>query len=280
MKLLTKVKKTLKKSYRNAQKFSAQTLGLYLDERHRQLAKLKSRLEGQEKIFVVGNGPSLRLEDLEALKKNGAVCFGANNIFKIFNQTAWRPDYLCAVDILMEKKMSSLSARYPDIEFIVPKSFSGLSGSNVYHFQLKDDQNASPWPKFGGKLFSPVYQGFTVTYISIQLAVQMGAKEVYLIGVDHNYDLSEGQKEFETRNGFKFYRKQNEQNYFIPDYHENNDLFCEHRVLENELAYISAKRFADAEGVKILNATRGGKLNVFERVKFEDLFAENLSDRL
>ncbi len=37
-------------------------------------------------------------------------------------------------------------------------------------------------------------------------------------------------------------------------------------------AYTEAKRYADTHGIKIYNATRGGKLEVFERVDFDSLF--------
>jgi hypothetical protein len=43
--------------------------------------------------------------------------------------------------------------------------------------------------------------------------------------------------------------------------------------LDNQfLAYSAAKKFADENGIKIYNATRGGKLEVFERVDFDSLF--------
>jgi len=39
-----------------------------------------------------------------------------------------------------------------------------------------------------------------------------------------------------------------------------------------ERAYKTAKKYADRHGVKIYNATRGGNLEVFERVDFDTLF--------
>ena len=36
--------------------------------------------------------------------------------------------------------------------------------------------------------------------------------------------------------------------------------------------YQKAKQYADAHGIKIYNATRGGKLEVFPRVDFDSLF--------
>ena len=39
-----------------------------------------------------------------------------------------------------------------------------------------------------------------------------------------------------------------------------------------QAAYESAREYADAHGIKIYNATRGGELEVFERVNFDCLF--------
>ena len=36
--------------------------------------------------------------------------------------------------------------------------------------------------------------------------------------------------------------------------------------------YIDLKRFCDKKGVKVFNATRGGKLEVYPRVDFDSLF--------
>ena len=45
------------------------------------------------------------------------------------------------------------------------------------------------------------------------------------------------------------------------------------RKTENLLAYQAAREYADRHGIKIYNATRGGKLEVFERVDFDSLFS-------
>ena len=40
-----------------------------------------------ERCFIIGNGPSLKLSDLEALK--GEFCFGMNRIYELFPKTDW-----------------------------------------------------------------------------------------------------------------------------------------------------------------------------------------------
>ncbi len=51
-------------------------------------------LYSEKTCFVVGNGPSLCAEDLQRIYKKKIPCFGSNRVFKIFDKTDWRPDFL------------------------------------------------------------------------------------------------------------------------------------------------------------------------------------------
>ena len=48
-------------------------------------------------------------------------------------------------------------------------------------------------------------------------------------------------------------------------------------IEESVRAYKSAQQYAASHGISILNATRGGKLEVFPRVNFEKLMALTVS---
>ena len=56
----------------------------------RELENLKNIQEGK-RCFLIGNGPSLRAEDLTCLYEHGEICFAFNRIYNIFEQTPWRP---------------------------------------------------------------------------------------------------------------------------------------------------------------------------------------------
>ena len=38
------------------------------------------------------------------------------------------------------------------------------------------------------------------------------------------------------------------------------------------MSFGAVKKYADAHGIRVFNATRGGKLDVFDRVDFDSLF--------
>ena len=83
----------------------------------------------------------------------------------------------------------------------------------------------------------------------------MGCKEIYLLGVDCN---------FTGTNDHAF-------NYKMSN--EGQNMFLEHGdeiALRQQKAYKAAKDYADSHGIKIYNATRGGKLEVFERISLEE----------
>ena len=86
--------------------------------------------------------------------------------------------------------------------------------------------------------------------------VYMGFSDIYLLGVDA------------TRLG---------------KYHDNSSHFCKEYISrsttnlmtfddEPRLAYKAAKEYADLHGIHIYNATRGGELETFQRVDFDELF--------
>ena len=91
-----------------------------------------------------------------------------------------------------------------------------------------------------------------MTYAAIQLAAYMGFAEIYLLGVDFTY-CGSSQKTYAH-----FYKEE-----------KLISVGADKHVL---LAYKAAKKYADENNILIYNATRGGKLEVFQRVNFDDLF--------
>ncbi len=51
-----------------------------------------------ESCFIIGHGPSLRVRDLDILESNNIITFSMNCTYKLFDKTAWRPDYYVVSD--------------------------------------------------------------------------------------------------------------------------------------------------------------------------------------
>lgn len=235
---------------------------------HPELEKYKDIHKG-ERCFIVGNGPSLKVEDLEALSKHGEICFGVNKIYLAFDKTTWKPDYLCISDPLMIPACDSNIDRqlYRAVFYADDYHWTQnrkVSGVEYIHF-ISDDYGKNK-PNFSEDITKGVYLGFSVVYdICLQLAAYMGFQDIYLLGVDHSF----------TSNAT------DPQNHFSSDYYDENDRKQYRRLdmLDANLdktsrAYEKAERYSKEHGFRIYNATRGGKLEVFERVDFDSLMKQ------
>lgn len=205
-----------------------------------------------KRCFIVATGPSLLIDDLDILERNGEICFSMNIIHKAFDKTKWRPEYYAVSDIqYISENMDIIDSLNVSHKFVGDQypefwNFSHDARIIKYHFNASDCcYDFSPDASRG------CYAGHTITYICMQIAVFMGFDEIYLLGVDCNY------------------QKGSKNNYFIE---EDEEDYMEHREDKMLMAYQSAREYADAHGIKIYNATRGGALEVFERVNFDELF--------
>lgn len=222
--------------------------------------KLKkfSNYHKSDRCFIVATGPSLQMGDLDKLHRNQEICFSVNGIFKAFDKTKWRPDYYVVDDPsgtrIWHKEILSLDAKCVFIADWAWGFTKNETTDNMYKWHLELDVKDGEPPQFSSDFASISYCGRTVIYDGVlQLAVYMGFKEIYLLGTDCcNY--SDPQKQ-----------------HFVSDY--NGECKTVRLSIDDMiLAYQSAKDYADAHGIKIYNATRGGALEVFERVDFDTLF--------
>ena len=128
----------------------------------------------------------------------------------------------------------------------------------------------SPWIQYGYYPYKPffsndlplVYEAGSTSYIMLQMAVNMGFKEIYFLGMDNDFPVivkHDGTVIIDEKIKHHFYE---DQKLRLTTY--NKDMF--------EAEYEYARDYCKNKGVSIYNATRGGKLEVFERVDFDSLF--------
>jgi hypothetical protein len=235
---------------------------LFLHYRYKKLVKYKN-CHKNERCFIVATGPSLTIEDVNLLKDE--IAFAMNSVYKLFDKTDWRPDYYGIVDgsvfkkIKDEIKFCELNcAFYPDKYIHWNEKYANsvpIKGNFCVNAQERDVIPAN-WrkTKFGTDMTKLFYEGTSVVHFILQIAIYMGFKEIYLLGTDCNYHGSSKHSS-------------------IVDYKGGNELGNPPEDIYNGLIqdYLKAKEVANTRGIKIYNATRGGMLEVFERVKLEDI---------
>ncbi len=225
-----------------------------------EILKFKNIHQGK-RCFIVATGPSLTVEDLEVLSANQEICISMNRIYSIFDRTAWRPNYYMIEDAKMIEDLAgdiaSLSLDYKFVPAIPKYYWEQRNADTAIKYNIIVQDYKKSMPSFSNSIERCVYNGRTVTYACLQLAVYMGFKEIYLLGVDFNYsdNLYSPENHFE---GYHSTEKKVRLNPVHP-----------HKIL---LAYERAKRYAILNNIKIYNATRGGKLEVFNRADFDSLF--------
>ncbi|MEH7225933.1 6-hydroxymethylpterin diphosphokinase MptE-like protein, partial [Bacillus sp. JJ1566] len=205
-----------------------------------------------ERCFIVATGPSLTMDDLEKLK--GEISFSMNSICLAFDDTEWRPTYYgIQFDILykeLKEHIEKLNVEGIFVADIISNDIDIKDNFYIYPLNLLNHQRRHKKynSKFSADAFAEVYDGYSITYSLIQIAVYMGFKEIYLLGVDNNYSTN-------MHHHFKDY------GFVDPKYLQaGNKMFS---------AYKEAKKYADKHNIKIYNATRGGMLDLFERVDLD-----------
>ena len=230
--------------------------------RNRHLKQFKNRHLG-ERCFIIGNGPSLTIDDLSRLKSE--TTFAANKIYLAFEKTDWRPSYYVVEDDHMIRQHRDVIRELRGfVKFVSDdwsSSFRGAEGIVMYPRTLLD---LNRFPRFSGNASRHVFCGYMVTYISLQLAYFMGFRQVYLLGVDFDYTLSHDGADTIVHN------LNDPSDHFTSQYFQPGERRYVPQLIRAQRAMLCAKSFYDANERKIWNATRGGKLDVFDRITLEE----------
>lgn len=201
--------------------------------------------------LVIGNGPSLK--DVPVSFLQSMPSFGSN---RIYLKQGFTPTYYVCVNPLVRQQFADEILALP-----CPKFLGGgpvvAPGQGVYHL------HSVPTPLFSYSPLNWVYEGYTVTFVSLQLAYYMGFKTVYLVGVDHKYSFV-GEPNEETRYGGA------DINHFDPSYFSERQ-WNNPDLERSEEAYRMAKAAFESDGRKIVNITKGTALEVFEKAELEVL---------
>lgn len=240
------------------------------NKNEQKLRELRNSHRG-EIAFIIGNGPSLVAKDLDILMMKNVFTFASNRINLIYEKTKWRPNCYIAIDLQIYKDddqtiFYQLSENL-DMYVLAKDVYDGIKvkdrRDNVLHFHSKPNSYYKVVDEFSTEMSRYIVDGFTVTYTAIQLAYYMGFEKIYLLGVDCNYNK-------QTQKDGKIVESKERVSYFSKKYDPNNSNtgFVDGMMQ----AYDTANSFSRKHNFRIYNATCGGKLEIFERVKMNEIF--------
>lgn len=234
--------------------------------------KLKSftNIHNDKRAFIIGNGPSLKVEDLQKL--NNDITFGCNKIYLSFEEANWHPTYYFVEDDLVYiqnyDEINNLNLKYKFFPYRA--NYWGKVMSKAIFFNLifmnKDDED---FPKFNPNP-QEMYWGSTVIYTMIQWAIYMGIKEIYLIGMDFNFQIPNNS--CTSQEGRIELINDIEKNHFHKDYRKQDEKWNLPNLDIQLNAFSKAREYGDKNDIKIYNASRETKLDIFEKVNLDTLF--------
>jgi len=219
-------------------------------------------------ILIVGNGPSLSSRDLEKLKNLNSIA--SNKISLLFNDTNWRPKIFTIADPLLAFKMRKDNFIHYNnvlvphhIKFFFKDQSKTLpfKGVSINKFKKQYEKNKAYFPD---PLKNGFFYGATVTIQNIQLALWLGAKKIYLIGMDHSYE----EKKFE--NSKKILHTK--QNHFHISYREPGEVINSAPIEKMNRAFSFINIIAQDLNVDIINISKKTKLKIFKQMKINELF--------
>jgi hypothetical protein len=232
------------------------------------LLSFKGKHKGQ-RAFVIGNGPSLNQCNLGLLKSE--ITFGVNAIYLNREKMGFYPTYYVVEDdFVAEDRADEINQlRGPTKFFGNYLSYCIQSQPDVVWLNLRMNYHPYPgFPHFSRNAARMIWVGGTVTYICLQLAYYMGFTEIYLIGFDHSYKIPADAK----IEGTGILSQSNDPNHFNSTYFGKGYRWHDPMVERMEKAFRRAKDIYEENGRRILNATIGGKLEIFDRVDYDSLF--------
>ncbi len=160
------------------------------------IRKLKNLYKDKE-CLIVGPAPSLNIDELKAFQiKQDSVLFTFNSVLTIFEDFGIQPDYYSIIDpkvfdIFFKQAVETFNSK---TTFLIPHNFKTFN-SNTLLFNYSFISHLIEFLKIGAlrkllfskKPYRVVFDGFTVLYFTLQLALFMGFSTINLMGIDLNY---------------------------------------------------------------------------------------------
>lgn len=254
------------------------------------LLKKNSRLRSahsKQRCFILGSGNSIKDHDLSLLKDDVVIAlnnFARHPQFNLLSNSTKKRYYLIAPihppqsDQEWEKWLRSIYSTikgkwnlflglssYPHNSFELNKKFSIWDRDEVYWFFAGNNWSPLMPATYSPNFTNSIMGGRTASVYALQLAIYLGFKDIYLLGMDHDTILhtdpskmrfySTSEHQVDERN--RVYGN----NFYIDAYHNMYNTFKTYKYLSDSHPEI-----------KIWNASEGGLLKVFPRVEYKSLF--------
>ncbi len=226
-----------------------------------------------KRVFIIGNGPSVKQQNIKVLKDE--IVFSVNRGYMHEDYEYIKPNYHVFVDPKLASgewdisMLDEVLKKNPGVIFLLNSKWYKLDKFKPY---LNDQKYKIYWLNTS-LFFTPFYKnriidlkyatyGGAVLGQAIVSAVYMGAKNIYLIGVESTGLCHELLKE---NSHFYGVNEENDKKNMVDIYKDFYHSYLYLKYLYNFSQYSKDKNF------KVINCSVGGILNMFDRQRYEDL---------
>lgn len=224
--------------------------------RSRAILKRWKNAHHGRKAVIVCNGPSLLKSDLSLLRD--VFSFGLNKINLLFERDAFRPSAVVSVNahVIDQNAEFFNTTELPlFLDFQARRHVGARANVAFLH--------TCNTLMFARDCSRSMHQGFTVTGTALQLAYHIGFRDVALIGCDHTF-AQKGPSNMTVKAEGK------DESHFDPRYFSGGQKWQLPDLDGSEFFYSRAGEAFAAAGGRVVNATEGGKLEIFERMSLAE----------
>lgn len=230
-------------------------------------------LHAGKRCFIVGSGPSIGRQNLLLLRDEIKIV--VNHFYKHEKFKEIGPDYwICADPSIWDNRELFLSPLLGAIEEknVNTKLFFPLAGMvqiergvflNLNYF--KYDYSVEIDQDIDFTTGIPPY-GQNVALVALMLAMYLGCNPIYMLGFEHTW-WSWKRENYERAENPAFYKP-----FYSPMSQRENFDWVQSTIFVQKFQYLQLIKYAQKRGFRIFNATEGGYLDLFPRVRYEDLF--------
>jgi hypothetical protein len=224
--------------------------------------------------FVIVNGPSLAQQDISWLKNQ--ITFCVSGFWKHQAVSIWEPTYYSLLDVnffnegdLQDSFYFELNKRIRKSTFFLPlyRGYEAVKKKSILPIE-QCYYIASVGSGKSAVELTEIVQSFAgVSAFALAQAIYMGCSPIYLLGFDHDYLANRGVDKHFYAGGTlaapgMVELPLSEMVDYDVEMQNNLNLWTNYKRLNAA---------ADKKGIKILNATIGGYLDVFDRIDFNSL---------
>jgi hypothetical protein len=258
--------------------------------------RFKNIYKGQ-RCFIIGNGPSLTKMDLSKLANE--VVFTVNTIMSnrniydtlntdfhfvidpfYFRQSVDLPEEKATIDLLKqinyEKKKPVCIVSYEGINAF--KSYGLDKTLDLAYIYQHINLTESYTPKINLTRNIPTSQN--VVQAAIFSAIYMGFKEIYLVGCDMTsifitYESNDNGETTISNDTHAYKFSDNEMKNLLKESNRLDNEYMLHDYAKVFAIFKNIRKYAERNGIEIINATKGGGLDTYKRIDYDTLFGND-----